>query len=86
MGLRADEDDPLLPEDERLRNGLHDGGVGLRISAQRAGDDDPTTSVAWVDRTGAVIEGTNGDGFLQRLRSEGRELPLPGFSPLAERF
>jgi putative ATP-dependent endonuclease of OLD family len=68
LGLRADDDDPLIPDDERLRNGLRDGGVSLHVVAQRGAETEPTTSVTVIDRSGSAIEGIDGPQLLVELR------------------
>ena len=68
LGLRADDDDPLIPDDEAFRNGLRDGGVSLQVVAQRREEGDTTTHVTVIDRTGAIIEGIDAPTLLGELR------------------
>jgi putative ATP-dependent endonuclease of OLD family len=68
LGLRAEANDPLIPDDEAFRNGLRDGGVSLHVVAQRRDVDDPTTHVTVIDRAGAVMDAIDGPALLARLR------------------
>lgn len=64
LGLRAAPDDDLA---EGLP-GVDDGGVSLRVLAQRGPNAAPTTTVDVIDRAGVPLDGIDGAELLTRLR------------------
>jgi putative ATP-dependent endonuclease of OLD family len=85
LGLRADADDPLVPDDDRLRNGLTDGGVSVHVVAQRRGEAEPVTSVTVIDRAGAAIDAIDGPGLLTELRRRHPAVIVGGPRPAISR-
>lgn len=64
IGLRATDDDDL----GRGLLGIEDGGVSLRVLAQRTGDDEAHTSVDVIDRAGVPLDGVDAMALLTKLR------------------
>lgn len=64
IGLRAGGDDDL----GRGLPGIEDGGVSLRVLAQRTGDDEAHTSVDVIDRAGVPLDGVDAMALLTKLR------------------
>ena len=78
LGLRADDPDDVL---EAGLPGLEVGGLSLRVTGQRHGDQDPLTNVAVVDRAGEPVEGIDGQELLAQLRRRHPAVIVGGSRP-----
>ncbi len=68
LGLRSDDDLEGDVDESGLLPGLEDGGVSIRVLAQRAETGEPVTSIDVLDRAGVPRDDLDGPTVLARLR------------------